>query len=401
LPSISEGLVETKGDGLRRAIVFAILRSYVELSRTGLILSEESTDSSRDPRHLLLFEEPELYLHPKAQQILFDALGAFAQKHPVIVTTHSPVFFGPRSTTTFIKMRKDTDTRLAPKPFGAAHPVDLGDTSVRDQFQIICYENNNIAFFAETVVLVEGDSDYIVLPHLARIINQSWDCGQTPVRFARIGGKSNIRRYKQFFERFKSRVLIVTDLDFILGNEFGQIDPPQSLRQLRDDLIAALDALIEANGGAPEPTTERIKGAHERGDLRAKWKHVRILRAEHAAGKVEWGQVEQAIDEFFAWEKYWARRDLLKQCPTETLREQKHAFLDALRAYGVCVLEKGAVEDYYPQGIDGDGKPAKAQCFCNAITCKEEALALCGGGHKTHDGTLTTEFEAIFETSFA
>src|SRR5262249_32674652 len=162
------------------------------------------------------------YLHPKAQQILFDALGAFSQRHPVIVTTHSPVFFGPRSTTTFIKMRKQSDIAIAPKPFGAAHPIDLGDTSVRDQFQIICYENNSMAFCAERVVLVEGDSDYIVLPHWARVINQSWDCGQTPVRFARIGGKSNIRRYKQFFERFKSRVLIVTDLDFILGSEFGQ-----------------------------------------------------------------------------------------------------------------------------------------------------------------------------------
>lgn len=68
-----DGLIETKGDGLRRAIVFAVLRSYVELSRTGLLLAP-GEPSSTDPRYLLLFEEPELYLHPKAQQILFEAL---------------------------------------------------------------------------------------------------------------------------------------------------------------------------------------------------------------------------------------------------------------------------------------------------------------------------------------
>jgi hypothetical protein len=394
------GLIETKGDGLRRAIVFAILRSYVELSKTGVIATEESDGPSTEPRHLLLFEEPELYLHPKAQQILFDALGAFAQRHPVMVTTHSPAFFGPQSTTTFVKMRKSTDATLAAKPFGAALPIDLGDTSVRDQFQIICYENNNIAFFADTVVLVEGDSDYIVLPHLARTINPAWDCGQLPIRFSRIGGKANIGRYRQFFKRFDSRVLLVTDLDFLLGPEFGQLDLPAKVRTQRDQLLVALDKAIDASGGPIEPNAERVKAAHERGDLRARWKTVRSLRAEHAAGNLAWEKVETAIDDFFAWEKYWARRDLLKQCPTVDIREQKYSLLTVLRSHGAFVLEKGTIEDYYPNGINGDGKPAKAQCFCNAVATRDDALALCNDGHQIADGSTTTEFEAIFQGVF-
>ena len=108
-----EGLIDSKGDGLRRAIVFAILRSYVELSKTGVIPAETSLGVT-DPKYLLLFEEPELYLHPKAQQVLFDALGIFSQKNPVVVTTHSPLFFGPQSTTMFIKMRKKSDPAIAP-----------------------------------------------------------------------------------------------------------------------------------------------------------------------------------------------------------------------------------------------------------------------------------------------
>lgn len=395
-----EGLIETKGDGLRRAIVFAILRSYVELSKNGLIAGEGTTESLLEPQHLLLFEEPELYLHPKAQEILFGALGAFSHKHPVIVTTHSPAFFGPQSTTTFIKMRKTADATVAPRPFGAAHPIDLGDTSAKDQFQIICYENNNIAFFADTVVLVEGDSDFIVLPHLARIINAAWDAGHMPVRFARIGGKANIRRYKQFFQRFHSRVLLVTDLDFLLGNEFAQIDPSAELRAQRDQVLTAVDAIIDANGGTPEPNAEQLKSAHARGDLRSLWRKVRSLRADYAAGKVEWAIVEAAIAEFFAWERHWARCDVLKQCPNEELRAQKRSLLDALRARGVCVLEKGAVEDYYPASVSGDGKPAKAQSFCNDVTTKAQALALCDGDHKATDGATMSEFEAIFHTIF-
>ena len=110
----------------------------------------------------MLFEEPELYLHPKAQEVLLDALRIFSHQHRVIVTTHSPLFFGPQATTTFIKMRKRVDPAVTPKPFAAADHVDLSNANERDQFQIICYENNNIAFFSEAVVLVEGDA-YIAL----------------------------------------------------------------------------------------------------------------------------------------------------------------------------------------------------------------------------------------------
>ena len=57
-----------------------------------------------------------------------------------MVTTHSPLFLGPDSTTTFTKLRKRSDTSIAAKPFAVAYPIDMADTSTKDQFQIICYE---------------------------------------------------------------------------------------------------------------------------------------------------------------------------------------------------------------------------------------------------------------------
>jgi predicted ATP-dependent endonuclease of OLD family len=394
-----DGPIDTKGDGLRRAIVFAVLRTFVELSKTGLIL-DESRQTSNQPIYILLFEEPELYLHPKAQQVLFDALGIFSQKHPVIVTTHSPSFFGPQTTTTFVKMKKKFDAAISAKPFGAVHAIDLGDTNTRDQFQIICYENNNIAFFADAVVLVEGDSDYIVLPHLACVLSPAWGSIQSPVRFARIGGKGNIRRYRQFFQRFGTRVFVLTDLDFLLGKEFDQIDPPEELKRLRNELLKVTDALLDDRGGVSAPTAKQVKDAHERSDLQALWHRVRELKMEHEANRIAWDTVAAAIEDFFAWEKYWGRRDVLKQCPTEELLLKKRELLDCLRLHGVCVLEKGTIEDYYPEGITGDNKPARAQCFCNNVTTKEQVLALCSSYHKCTSGKSTSEFEAIFHTIF-
>ncbi len=234
-----DGLIDSKGDGLRRAIVFSILRSYVELKAKLAPVAAPDEEAApapepaqpqvepAPPSYLLLFEEPELFLHPKAQHILFDALRVFAKEHHVLVTTHSPMFFGPGATETFVKLRKVSDAAIAPRPFTQVQPVDLSDMTAKDQFQIICFENNNAAFFADTVVLVEGDSDYLLMPHIARTLNPSWDVAQVPVVFARITGKGNIRRYREFFSRFGVRVPVIADLD-LLVNGFDHM--PRTMR---------------------------------------------------------------------------------------------------------------------------------------------------------------------------
>jgi putative ATP-dependent endonuclease of the OLD family len=147
-----KGPLESKGDGLRRAVVFSILRAYTDVARAAASQAEGGKALERG--YLLLFEEPELFLHPDAQQILFEALGLFAKKNHVVVTTHSPFFLGPQTTATFVRLSKVRD-KSAEKPFSAAAPVDLTGLAPKDEFQIICYENNSAAFFAKRIVLVD------------------------------------------------------------------------------------------------------------------------------------------------------------------------------------------------------------------------------------------------------
>jgi putative ATP-dependent endonuclease of the OLD family len=394
-----DGPIDSKGDGLRRAIVFAIIRSYVELSKVGVI-PDGAGQPPGGPGYLLLFEEPELYLHPKAQDVLFDALRIFSQKHRVVVTTHSPLFFSPRATTTFIKMRKNSDSAVASKPFATASHVDLRNANERDQFQIICYENNNIAFFYETVVLVEGDSDYIALPHLARIINPAWDCRQVPVAFAKIGGKGNIRRYRDFFYRFRMHTLVITDLDFLLGPEFSQIDPSRELCARRDQLLVAIDAALEAEKRVPDLAARRVARAEERAQIRESWRIVGKLECLRRTGGAAAEDVDAAVNQSEAAEQEWARMDVLKNAQDAGVLEQKRALLETLRACDVYVLEKGTIDHYYPVGVTGSGKPARAQSFCSMIGTRDQAIALCCGGHRKMNGDPTSEFEAIFERVF-
>ena len=406
-----EGLIDTKGDGLKRAVVFSILRSYVELNRPGKLLpiltppQDENVAQAEPllsapvppaPRpYLLLFEEPELYLYPKAQQILFEALSLFSKMHAVLVTTHSPVFFGPDGTTLFVKMRKTGLDVLPQKPSSRANLVDVTTGDARDQFQLVCYENNNIAFFADRVVLVEGDSDFIVIPHIANLLRPGWATSRTVTRFAKIGGKSNIARYKAFFKRFGMIVFVLTDLDFLLGSEFSKVVTMEPLRQQRNALIASIDSYIEANNGFGEPSAKRVKHVIEKADIYALWRKVREVKEQYDKGAANADDLERAVNAFFAWEKYWPRRDVFKE-PTQALRTEIVALITALRAQGIFVWEKGAIEDYYPAGIAGDGKPAQAIDCCIKVKTMLEARALCASDHKNAKGAQAGEFDAIF-----
>lgn len=406
-----DGLIDSKGDGLRRAIVFSILRSYVELkARLAPVATPQEVPvqvaeslqpqvEPAPPSYLLLFEEPELFLHPKAQHILFDALRVFAKEHHVIVTTHSPMFFGPGATETFVKLRKVSDVAIAPRPFTQAQPVDLSDINAKDQFQIICFENNNAAFFADTVVLVEGDSDYLLMPHIARTLNTAWEVAKVPLVFARITGKGNIRRYREFFTRFGVRVPVIADLD-LLVNGFEHIDPEDDVKIARENLLEKVDALIvpDENG----PSSKDARDAHDSGELRGLWRRVQECQAKFQAGKCTQIELNATVEAFFAWQRKSDRLAVLKNSTDAQMIQLKHRLLEMLREVDVYILERGAIEQYYPDTITGADKPSRAQDFCSKVTTRAAILDCCSDQAVEHEGALTTrkEFDLIFQKVF-
>lgn len=406
-----DGLIDSKGDGLRRAIVFSILRSYVELearlapiATPGEKPAQAAEPSQRQVEpapasYLLLFEEPELFLHPKAQHILFDALRIFAKEHHVLVTTHSPMFFGPGATETFVKLRKVSNAAIAPRPFTQVQPVDLSDITAKDQFQIICFENNNAAFFADAVVLVEGDSDYLLMPHIARTLDPAWDVAKVPVVFARITGKGNIRRYREFFTRFGVRVPLIADLD-LLVNGFDHIAPDDAVKTARGNLLAKVDELVvpDENG----PSAKDAKDAHDSGELRGLWRQVREAQAKLQAGTCTQEDHTAVVEAFFAWQRKSDRLAVLKTSTDAQMIQLKHHLLEMLRAVDVYVLERGAIEQYYPDAITGADKPSRAQDFCSKVATRDAILACCGEQTVERESAQATskEFDLIFQGIF-
>lgn len=364
------GPVENKGDGFKRAITFSILRTYVQLSQQADWRKPEDKLKTTKDKFLFLFEEPELYLHPQAQNILFEALSLISQTQQVLVTTHSPLFFSPTITKTFIKIYKHRLPEQV-KPQSICLTIDLNDMPTKDQFQIISFETGSHAFFSRRVILVEGDSELIALPHIAKMINGQWDLKANSISLVKINGKGSFKRYRDFFSKFNVNIMLVSDLDVLLDG-FDKTDASDEMKAMRSDLLVAVDKIITDENLLANPSPKLLKEELQR--ERVKALHLALVNAREMADVPEQCRI---LDEIFVFQKTQPRLEVLSDSTRADIVSKKRRLLASLRTKGIFVLEKGAIEEYYPDTVTGGDKPSMAQSFCKLVKNREEVLALC------------------------
>ncbi|SDT03607.1 AAA domain-containing protein, putative AbiEii toxin, Type IV TA system [Brevibacterium sandarakinum] len=392
--------VSSKGDGLKRNVLFALLRAYADIRDNGLggtesdevadsieaARNDESPETCLRPRgsYLLLFEEPELYLHPRAQRQLMAALTQFAKDHQVLVTTHSPGFFQP-GTKGFTRMYK-TDAGVV------ARPVDL-TLKLKDEYQIVRHENNEAAFFAQKVVLVEGDSDTFVFPHLAKLFSKGWDDVERNVMFVKIGGKGNISRYRTFFEQFEVPIHVIADLD-ALSNGFEHLTSTSRVRESHGKLIQSVKEQIS---GPSTPDRDKVKEIVRSRSHRELWGSAQENFG--AWRDIQTKETAQAVvddlTELFDAGNGDAILAQLQNPPTEQIADLIEEVISSLALEDTYVLRRGDLETYCGTHAKGE-KVATAMKFC-AETLTLDALKKV---HGTEGPAIAAELEDVFSGIF-
>ena len=74
--------VSQKGTGMQRALALSLIQIYAKILN--------KTESEIDKPLLFFVDEPETFLHPKAQNKLMEALNSLSNKSQIFITTHSP-----------------------------------------------------------------------------------------------------------------------------------------------------------------------------------------------------------------------------------------------------------------------------------------------------------------------
>ncbi len=389
--------VEYKGDGFIRSVTFAILRSYVELNKKPSWGKAKSFHSPPKNDFIILFEEPELYLHPKSQGVLFDALLEISTNYQTIFSTHSPIFFSSRNKGSFMKVRRFSNTETNIRPYSTVFQIDLNDTNMRDKFQLISFETSNAAFFSSKIVLVEGDSELIVIPHIAHVLNPNWEFNAGKISLIKIGGTGSIRRYKEFFSSFDTEVLIIADLDVII-EEFDKLLVDSSINKLRIELLDLIDKHIDDE--QKNDTTEgKLFIEATKDKYKTRFRELNNKYIQYQAGTIGFDDIQIAAREFFTFRYIVPRKKVLRESENSEIINKKQELLFKLRENNIFVLERGEIEDYYPEEITGRGKVDKALDYRSKMNDIVDITRNCGNV-RSLSGDAKPELEVILETIF-
>jgi len=186
---------ERMGTGVQSSMVVAMLQTYRKLKRENA---------------LLLFEEPELFLHPHGRRHLFSQLQELSNSGvQIIYTTHSP---------DFVSLENIGAVRLVSKTLARGTVVEppmlqcLGGKNWKKCAKHLRAPKNEM-FFARAVVLVEGATEELAIQHLASMMNPPLDLDRLDCSVLGVGSKTALPICIRLAQALGKRVLAAYDTD--------------------------------------------------------------------------------------------------------------------------------------------------------------------------------------------
>lgn len=192
-----------KGHGMQRSLVFSLLQMLIQSKR-------EAAEADAKPI-ILAIEEPELYIHPHSQRLIFQVLKDFAgvvSEQPqgsdqVIYSTHSPAFVEVWNFERIGVVRKRTHAE-GTKVQQAAAGV-FGDPEDRKTFNTLTSFGlkHNEVFFARDAVIVEGANDEIAVIATARKLGRIRELpDEIGLSIIVVDGKGDIPKFQRVLNAF-------------------------------------------------------------------------------------------------------------------------------------------------------------------------------------------------------
>jgi putative ATP-dependent endonuclease of OLD family len=240
--------ISSLGHGAQRSIQMALIRHLAEIKRTA---------QSHSTTTLLLIDEPELYLHPQAIEIVRDALKTLSTEgYQVIFSTHSPLMITHKDVGNAVLIRKSqirgTHTRRTLK---AAIPEIEQDAPSQMQLLFSLSNSSNI-LFSEKVFLTEGITELRVLPKVfEKVIGGSLGIHKCCV--VKQGGVASTKKSMRVLDVMDLPNKAIVDLDYIFKHAVSDgfilaNDPDVTACRQAMERLAIAHGISLSNDGWPE-----------------------------------------------------------------------------------------------------------------------------------------------------
>ncbi len=150
---INDGIptfMEEKGSGMQRSVALALLQVYAEE-----LIKHPNESIFKKPFYLFI-DEPEICLHPQAQEKLYWALLELAKNQQIFLTTHSPYFCHPGLIEQVHHFKKHKDNTIT---INKIVDEEL-KRQLKDNENRYFFFRHRDLFFSNIAIFVEGVDDY-------------------------------------------------------------------------------------------------------------------------------------------------------------------------------------------------------------------------------------------------
>ncbi len=189
---------------------------YNNLIYTATVLGDLKRKREIDPETYiaLLIEEPEAHLHPQLQNIFFNYLSGLNNlDFQIFITSHSPTITAKAAIDSLIVLQNQDDK---------INSFSLKESALTLHHKKYLHKFLDVTksqlFFANGVILVEGISEALLLPELAKIVGSDYNLEKNGIEIVNVNGVS-FSHFAPLFNsddkemRLNSRCAILTDDD--------------------------------------------------------------------------------------------------------------------------------------------------------------------------------------------
>lgn len=221
--------ISSFGQGLQRHLIYVLIKLATKYK--DVPVKKEKKEFAPDFT-LILFEEPEVFLHPAQQEVLNVSLKELSLENfqQVLITTHSSHFISKNvdNVPSILKLTKDGPVTIVYQVDGYALQDILrenkelkrilGEEIVDKDIEresiryCLCLDPDRCcAFFADTVLICEGLSEKALIDTLVK--NGRIKLKNSKVYFLNAAGKYDIHRYMNLFGRLGIKHSVLFDRD--------------------------------------------------------------------------------------------------------------------------------------------------------------------------------------------
>jgi putative ATP-dependent endonuclease of OLD family len=246
--------VANQGTGMIRATVFSLLRFRKHW--------EEERAANTGRGLIICFEEPEIFLHPSAanqmRKVIYDLVSSSSQ---IIASTHSPymIDLARKPHQNLIRITKNETGGSSAITFTVTEAFNRLQNEDKTYVKMILKIDDYVAraFFGNRIILVEGDTEDIVIKETTRRLpDEQYNYVVTNCEVIKGRGKPVLKSLIIYLKSLGINPIVMHDLDTGVA---GAVVHNEPIRQAlgNDDDLYTLDRYLEDILEYDAPSSEK------------------------------------------------------------------------------------------------------------------------------------------------